>query len=154
MCSLCVRPSVCESGRSPEAIQPWCKKFLFSAKFKSDTTSRDSLTWPASNGTTSSRSTWDKTEIDKCAHQWRPGDDERAMFGIGDCPCVLRRGRRFCSRRLMPGVLVSKAARWVMSFLASWLNKWHDLPGCARAYSCLSQPRCAATWPILLLIQD
>ena len=83
-------------------------------------------------------------EINKCAHQWRPGDDKRATFGIRDCPwqCVLRRGRRFCSRRLMPGVVVSKAARRVTSFLASWLNESHELPGCARARSCLSRSRC------------
>ena len=45
---LSVCPSVMRVySRSLEAIQPRLKKLLFSAKFKSDTTSHGSLTWPA-----------------------------------------------------------------------------------------------------------
>ena len=41
----------------------------------------------ASNGTSSTlnqtfESMWDKTEIDKSTHQWRPEGNERRMFGI------------------------------------------------------------------------
>ena len=61
----------------------------------------------------------DKMEIDKRTRWWWPEDDEKATSGIPDCPRVLPRGRRFCCRRLMPGVLASKAAARVTSFLAS-----------------------------------
>ena len=42
-----VRLSVCESGRSPEASRPQRSKLCFSAKLKSDATTRGSLTRPA-----------------------------------------------------------------------------------------------------------
>ena len=61
----------------------------------------------------------DKMEIDKHICRWRPEDDKKATSGIPDCPRVLTTGRRFCSRRLMPGDLASKAAARVTSFLAS-----------------------------------
>ena len=72
-------------------------------------------------------------EIDKRTRWWRPEDNEKATFPIPDYPHVLPRGRRFCCRRLMPGDLESKAAARVTGFLASWFNKSHGLPGCARA---------------------
>lgn len=65
------------------------------------------------------RNRGDKTEINKYAHQWRLGGDDRVKFGIRDCPRVLRRGRRFCSRRLMPRVLPSKEAGRITSFLVT-----------------------------------
>ena len=58
-------------------------------------------------------------EIDKRTRRWQSEDDEKATSGIPDCPCVLPRHRRFCCRRLLPGVLASKAAARVTSFLAS-----------------------------------
>ena len=93
----------------------------------------------ASNGTSSrlnqaSRSVCDKTEIDKCAHRWRSGDDKDQGFRIWDCPHVLCRGRRFCCRHFMPGVLVSRAARRVTNFIASWLNESHGLTGCVHVH--------------------
>ena len=53
-----------------------------------------------------------------CAHQYPPEGDERATPGIRDYPCVLRRSRPFCARRLLPGVLASEAARRAR---VSWL---------------------------------
>ena len=92
----------------------------FSAKLKSDTASRGSLVWPATaltpDETKRFMSVGNKTEIDKHAHQWQPEGDERAKLRGRD---VLRRGRRFCGRRLLPGVLSSDAAGRVTSSLAS-----------------------------------
>ena len=68
--------------------------------------------------------------IEKRTRRWRPDNDNKATSGIPNCPRVLPRGRRSCSRRLMPGVLASKAAARVTSFLASRLNKSHGLPEC------------------------
>ena len=68
-------------------------------------------------------------EINKCTHQWRLEGEERALFGIRDCLRVLRRGRQFCTGRLLPGVFSSKAAIWVTYFR---LSESHGPPGCAR----------------------
>ena len=58
--------------------------------------------------------------------QWRPRSNERTL-GNWNCLCVLHRGSWFCCRRLLPGVLASKAIRHVSVFLERWLK---ILPGC------------------------
>ena len=92
-----VHPCVQVKGhRKP--TNPGTKKFHFSAKLKSDTTFV--ATDKASNSTDSRlnqafRSVRDKMEIDKCAHRWQPGGDERATLGIQDCPLCFVEGDYF-----------------------------------------------------------
>ena len=43
------------------------------------------------------------------AARWRPADGERAIFRRRRCPRMLHRRRRFCSKRLFFGALVSEA---------------------------------------------
>ena len=62
---LSMYPCLCESGRSPEASRPRHKSYSL-------------CQWPYSLHLTKClRSVWDKTEIDKRTHHWRPEDDER-----------------------------------------------------------------------------
>ena len=140
-----VRPSVCESSRSLEVKSFVCLQSL-------SLTLHLVVHW---HGQQRHYFPTKLSILEVCVTKRRStnvltsGSLETTMFGIRDCPCVLCRGRQFCSRCLMPGVHVSKAARWITNFLASWLNESHYLPECARVRSCMSWPHCATTWPIL-----
>ncbi len=91
--------SLCTSGRSPETNQSWHKKVPFLCKVEV----WHYISWltdKASNSTDSRlnqafRSVRDKMEIDKCAHRWQPGGDERATLGIRDCPLCFVEGDYF-----------------------------------------------------------